>query len=258
MKKIFPAFIIPLILFVFNSIQALSNNFGPDDKGIKAKSSSLTSFSTDFSTGKVLINNNQLNRNYFHNSNFAIKENSPLKVSGMGGGMFEGSALKGNFALFLGGGCAITLNDFFIGAYGLALSTSHTYTDFPECLGDKVKLSFNHGGLWFGWEYKVKPFLGFALSAKVGAGSVSYYNLDKPYFTGLDYTKNDVLVVTPQFETNIRLFPALKLSIGIGYRALAGLDPDVYNSSDFFSPVLNIGIFFGSFSESSDVPDVNE
>lgn len=245
-------------MFLFNSTQVLSNIFVPVDKGFKAKSLSMTSLSSGFNTGKILINNSQFNKSYFHDTDFTFKGSSTLKVSGLGGGMFESSALNGNFALFLGGGCAITLNDFFIGAYGLALSTSHVYDDFSECVGDRVKLSFNHGGLWFGWEYKIKPFLGFGLSAKVGGGSVSYYNIDKPYFTGLDYTKNDVLVVTPQFETNIRLFPALKLSIGIGYRALAGLDPDVYNSSDFFSPVLNIGIFFGSFSESSDVPDVDE
>jgi hypothetical protein len=258
MKKIFPIFIIPLVLFIFNSYQVLSNNFFPVDKGYKTKSLSISSLSRGFNTERILINNNQFNNPYLHRTDFNFNEKSPLKVSGLGGGMFENSLLNGNYALFLGGGCAITLNDFFIGAYGLALSTSHIYDDFPECVGDRVKLSFNHGGLWFGWEYKIKPFLGFALSAKVGAGSVSYYNIDKPYFTGLDYTKNDVLVVTPQFETNIRLFPALKLSIGVGYRALAGLDPDIYNSSDFFSPVLNIGIFFGSFSESSDVPDVDE
>ena len=258
MKKIFSIFIIPLVLFIFNSTQVLSNNFVPVDKGFKAKSLSLSNLSSSFNSEKVLIKNSPFNKNYFHNKNFIFKGSSPLKVSGMGGGMFESSLLNRNYALFLGGGCAITLNDFFIGAYGLALSTSHIYDDFTECIGDRVKLSFNHGGLWFGWEYKIKPFLGFSLSAKVGAGSVSYYNIDKPYFTGLDYTKSDVLVVTPQFETNIRLFPALKLSIGVGYRALAGLDPDVYNSSDFFSPVLNIGIFFGSFSESSDVPDVDE
>lgn len=202
---------------------------------------------------------NRFNLNFTDiRKNVYFKSDSKIRVSGMGGGVFEGSLLNGNFALFLGGGCGVTLNNFFIGAYGLALSTSPTYTDFAECPGDRVKLNFNHGGLWLGWEYKVKPFLGFGLSAKIGGGTVSYNNIDKTYFTRLDYTKNDVLVIIPQFETNFRLFPAIKLNIGIGYRALAGLDPDVYNTSDFFSPVLSISVFFGSFSESSDVPDVDE
>jgi hypothetical protein len=257
MKRSFPAFLFYILVFFIAGLNANALNLLPEknisgfgasiDKGFSISSRYTSKYIAPSFSGAV----NQKNGIF-------LRSDSKVRISGMGGGVFEASLLNKSFALFLGGGCAITLNNFFIGAYGLALSTSHIYEDFAECPGDRVRLNFNHGGLWLGWEYKVKPFLGFGLSAKIGAGTVSYNNIDKTYFTRLDYTKNDVLVIIPQFETNIRLFPAIKLNIGIGYRALAGLDPDVYNTTDFFSPVLSITVLFGSFFESSDVPDVDE
>lgn len=252
-------------LFIFLSFVFLNGfSFGTDGILLPGKGGFYSGhelkkgFSAGYEVNKTVLRLDNFNKRILPYNRNLFTSDSKFNLSGMGGGIFEGSLIEGNFALFLGGGCAFTVNNFFVGAYGLALSTGHVFTDFVECPGDRVRMSFTHGGLWLGWAYKIKPAIGFGLSAKIGGGAVSYNNLDKSYFTKLDYTRCSVLVITPQFEADIRLFPAVKLNIGIGYRALAGLDPDVYNSSEFFSPVLSIAFFFGSFSDSSDVPDVDE
>jgi len=216
--------------------------------------------------------NNNIN-NYFQKDKLLKKESS-VRISGMGGAIFEASVFQKGFAAFLGGGAALTLNDFFIGAFGYTYVNSPTISssdiigfaeyaatqgaDFKIFPDDRVKLIFNYGGIWGGYTHKVKPWLGFGASLKVGYGNVQYDDFDKNWYTGLDYTSCNIGIITPEFIIDMKLASVIKMHIGLGYRTVIGLDPDVYNVNEFYSPVISIGLFFGSFDDTSDVPEVDE
>jgi hypothetical protein len=190
--------------------------------------------------------------------------NPRIFISGFGGILSETSGLHGNISDCIGAGGALTLNHYFyLGGYGLTMTSNHFITDLiipePYAYGDsmyyydkKVRTTFSHAGLWVGGIFFPKKRVHLGISSRFGWGSIHLTegeNNSYIYTTNarLEYSTDKVFVVTPQLELDIALTSWLKCNIGVGYRYVSGIDYDRYKEFKFSTPQITIGIFFGGF-----------
>ena len=195
-----------------------------------------------------------------------------LKVSGFGGPIIEFSSVMDKFAVGVGGGGAVIFNQaFYIGGYGIGLSTEHLVTleRYSPALGENEifynrRVNFGHGGFWLGYIHQSYKAVHFGASAKLGWGEVSLYQTNKysnydEYFAG-----DNCFVFIPQVEAEVNIAKWFKVNFGVGYRLVSGLDrsylylPDgasepiekqYYDSKDFNSFTGTITLVFGWFAQ---------
>jgi len=102
---------------------------------------------------------------FIHSSGFGQEEqkfktifdnNKELRISGFGGPIVEFSSVINEFAVSNGGGGGIIINNFFIGGYGIGLSTNHlkdiSYVHPTSSSGlpfiySNERINFGHDGL---------------------------------------------------------------------------------------------------------------
>lgn len=194
---------------------------------------------------------------------FLFQEGS-LKVSGFGGPLAEFSAMDKEFALYNGGGGAVLINQtFFVGGYGIGLSSDHFRDDLGVITGiDHPKLYFHHGGLWLGYIYKHFKPVHAGLNVKIGGGEISLLDEYFPYDPFDDRAAVDkIFVVTPQIEVELSLTAWMKMNVGGGYRFVTGIDKAYqfpgedevlyYNRKSFNAPFLSLGFLFGWFNQAN-------
>lgn len=191
-------------------------------------------------------------------------QNKEMKISGFGGPIMGFSSVQNDFAFFMGGGGAVLFNQkFFLGGYGIGLTTPHYVTlqnpknYFNNQIDYKGKVEFGHGGFWLGYIHQPWKPIHFAVSSKIGWGALHLYdpNYDKSYSTA-DY--NDaVFVVTPQIEVEFNMNTWLKINVGAGYRLVNGVNEyytmtdgstkKIFDPKDYSKPELTLNLYFGLF-----------
>lgn len=195
--------------------------------------------------------------------------NKPVKISGLGGPIVEFSSVGNNeLGVSVGGGGAVLVNNLFFGGYGIGLATYH-YSDlktFDPVSGiwkdhSSERINFGHGGFWLGGLINPADAVHFAVSTRVGWGSLSLY--DEQYMgQHYNYFTDNVFVLNPQVEVEMNMARWLKINVGVGYRLVTGANKtyDYYNdngnfvetrkyfnSKDYCSPEASISFIFGWF-----------
>lgn len=189
-----------------------------------------------------------------------------MLVSGFGGPIAEFWIHDNSFAMSNGGGGAVLLNQrFFIGGYGMGLSTRHFREDLKGLSTvqmERPMVCFNHGGLWLGAVFMHHKTMHFGFSTKLGGGEIAL--IDEYFDSNIDERKavDKVFVVTPQIEFEMNLTPWMKFNAGLGYRYVGGIDRFYQYSNDDFlvhfyydkhhfnAPFLSAGFQFGWFDQS--------
>jgi hypothetical protein len=175
-----------------------------------------------------------------------------IEVSGFGGVISEMAMINKTFSFSTGGGGALLLDRrFFIGGYGLGLSTNRFFTDYPDHIGDKLRLNFGHAGVWLGYIYKPSKRFHFGISGRGGWGSLQLTDENKTQNNEVDNTNDNVFVIAPQIEAEVNILPWLKFNVGVGYRYVSGVDNETYKSLKFNGPAFTAGLFFGGFGDES-------
>lgn len=188
--------------------------------------------------------------------------NKDVRISGFGAPIVEFSSYDGNFAVFNGGGGAVIFdNKFFIGGYGMGMSTQANFPDIysenQNLQSDELQVSFGHGGLWLGYNIMPKNPIHFVVSLKAGGGAASIVDTEfdyEEYEHFIDY----VGVFKPQVDVELNLLRWFKISFGAGYRYVAGIGSSTYfnqdgeevryfNKNDFNAPYGSITFLFGGF-----------
>jgi len=188
--------------------------------------------------------------------------NKDVSISGFGAPIVEFSAYDGNFAVFNGGGgAAIFDNKFFIGGYGMGMTTQsnypNVYSENGNLQADHLQVSFGHGGLWTGYNFMPNYPVHFVVSLKAGGGAASLINTEfdfEDYEQYFDY----VGVIKPQVDVEMNLIRWFKISFGAGYRYVMGIGDATYfnaegeevryfNKNDFNAPYGSITFLFGGF-----------
>lgn len=192
-------------------------------------------------------------------------QNANISVSGFAAGFAEFSSIQGDFALSAGGEAAFIFgNAFYIGGYGMGLSTRH----FKEGLDTIVNInspviSFNHAGFWLGYLYKSNKIFHPGISTKIGWGNISLFDRNSDPDFNADKATDRVMVITPQIELDINLTNWLKINIGAGFRFVTGIDKTYkfenssivnkyYDLKDFNSPIGTVTIIIGGFGKKAE------
>ncbi len=191
-----------------------------------------------------------------------LVNNPKVSISGFGGILSETSILNNKISECVGAGGALTITDyFFIGGYGLTLTSNNYITDLviPQdhpldstFVGQKLRTNFSHAGIWVGGIFFPKKRFHIGLSTRIGWGSVHLEKADVAYVNNanflLDYTNNKVFVLTPQLEFEVNITSWLKFNLGVGYRYVSGVNFDRFKSFNFNTPQVTVGLYFGGFA----------
>lgn len=165
-----------------------------------------------------------------------------VKVSGFGGVFNEFSAVDKDFAFSMGGGAALLFNHkFYIGAYGLGLTTRHikNYYAYNSVDGENTDTEdlytrFGHGGFWLGYINKPENAFHWGVNAKIGWGGITLselndtYAQDKWYY----YESDNVFVFTPEVNLGMNLLKWMRVDVGVGYRLVTGVNKTYYTQDD--------------------------
>ena len=180
-----------------------------------------------------------------------------IVFSGFGSPFVEFSSVNDQFAVILGGGGGLMVNQsVFIGGYFEGLMTNHYREDLHTIVDtEKPKISFEHGGIWLGYVYKHQKAVHGGLSMKLGWGEIDLKdsengNPDSDY----DY-RDRIFNIQPQVEIEFNMTRWFKINVGAGYRFVTSIDAtygnspgdqvDFYDKNDFNSPVGTISLIFG-------------
>jgi hypothetical protein len=205
--------------------------------------------------------------------------NPKIFISGFGGIISETSVLNGSISECVGAGGALTLNHYFyLGGYGLTMTSNHYITDLIIPLehafydstsqyfyyGKKVRTNLNHAGFWVGGIFFPKKRVHLGISTKIGWGRIHLIEgVQNTYITNttlvtyrLDYAANKVFVITPEIEVEVGITSWLKCHLGIGYRYISGVTFDRYKDFKFNSYQISFGLYFGGFYNKEPVIEI--
>lgn len=138
-----------------------------------------------------------------------------------------------------GGGFALVLSDFFIGAYGSAGAR------FPELFydNDLETIELAHGGLWLGFtpfqHNTIHPFA----SVRTGWGAVG---IDIDDFDDAD-DFDSVFVLTPEVGLEVNIFRFMRIAGSVSYRKVNGIDNSNYSADIFDGMGGRVALKFGWF-----------
>ena len=203
-----------------------------------------------------------------------LLKNSKVVVSGFGGVMSETSQLNHNISDCIGAGGALSINQyFFIGAYGLSLTSKHNINDLvmhnnyadSSFYGQKLRTNFTHAGIWTGFIFFPKKAVHLGINTRIGWGSIRLVKADVAYVNNvnylLDYMHDKVFVITPQVDVEVAITSWLKCSLGVGYRFVQGVDFLRYKDFNFNTPQITVGVCFGGFfskEDNAETPTIEE
>jgi len=197
-----------------------------------------------------------------------------VSVSGFAGIFNEFSAIDKEFAFSMGGGAAMLLNrKFFIGAYGIGLTTRHIRSfsrfdaiDEANIYSGDLYTRFGHGGFWLGYIHKPENAIHWGADVKVGWGGITLNTLRYPKadydVKWQNYATDNVFVLNPEVTLGMNLLKWMRVNAGIGYRFVTGVDKTyrtiqdgeiierAYFEKNAFSNITgNITLAFGWFNK---------
>ncbi|WP_425389740.1 hypothetical protein [Ekhidna sp.] len=167
--------------------------------------------------------------------------NDPEDISGFGGVLFSFTPIDGQLNTLTGGGGAVLFdNTFFIGGYGLGLTTNKETT----LDGAGYSSSFDHGGFWLGYNIKPDELLHLGIDTKLGWGGIT----TKSEATNQEVNEDDVFVFNPSFYGEANIAYWFKINANIGFQKTIGVDSQYFDPGDFDGPTFGISLLFGWFN----------
>jgi len=165
-------------------------------------------------------------------------------ISGVfGGPLVKYTKINDKEALILGARGGWAFNSIFtigIGAYGLVNDIP-----FNSAQSDTNFVNLGYGGIVIEYIGMPDNVIHWQVGALIGTGAVSTRN-------GNETGKNDIIfVLEPGADAVLNITSTIRLSAGISYRFVSGVDPDNFdgflNNSDLSNFTASLTLLFGSF-----------
>lgn len=172
------------------------------------------------------------------------KKGDKLKISGFGAPIMNFTAIDNDFALMMGGGCAVILGNVFIGGYGMGKTNEIAYKSGDENTTEDYNLGFGHGGLWFGYVIKPKNAIHLSLSSQVGWGAVTK-KLKVPEDETENIQSQAFTIISPIVEVEYNIARYFKVGTGASWSYVTGTSD--YSSSKLSKPSFFLSFKFGWF-----------
>ena len=174
------------------------------------------------------------------------RDNREIFVSGFGGPMMAFTSIGQNFAHMMGGGGGVIINNFFLGGYGMGLTTSIPYKG--SVTGEDIYLDYGHGGLWAGYIIGSQRPVHLSLSSQFGWGALS--ESSDNFYPG-DDTESGIplFVITPVAEIELNFSHFFKVGVGTSISFVRGraISETLYTINDFAKPSVYLSFKFGWF-----------
>ena len=168
---------------------------------------------------------------------------SDARISGMGGLMMQYTAVDGEFAYMLGGGGAVLLGDFFVGAYGLGLTNNIPLNwEENEEYQSGDRFSIGHGGFWLGYSLFGEKPIHVTFSSLLGWGSIG---VGSEYYPSS--ISDGIFVISPTIEAELNMTRFLRIGVGATYNIYTFVNLQGYSGSDFSAPGGFLAFKFGWF-----------
>jgi hypothetical protein len=162
---------------------------------------------------------------------------SGVRISGFGGPFMSFTMANGSFAHMMGGGGGVLLDNFFFGGYGEGL------TNYIENISGGDQIEFGHGGFWTGYSFLGMKPVHPAVSCQIGWGGVSLVDSQ----TDETYNNDNVFVVNPTVECELNFTTFFRLSVGVNYRFVTGVNTYNLTNGDMSGPGVFLAFKFGGF-----------
>ncbi len=156
---------------------------------------------------------------------------------GFGGPIVEFSNINGITVGDVGGGGAFSVNNFFVGGYGLGNNGSQVTIDDKN-----YDIHFNHGGFWLGYTFKQHHLFHLYTSARIGWGKTELKRNDEKFYS------DNLLALSPELGVELNVTNWFKVAFSGGYRNISGIDnlPEL-TDNDFTGAYGAITFRFGAF-----------
>lgn len=168
--------------------------------------------------------------------------NGDIDHGGFGGLISNFSEVNNSFGVTFGGyGAWLIDHTVAIGGGGLGLTNDIKLDETPE--GDRY-IRFGYGGLYFGYLHTSSRLIHFTVETFIGSGEVNLrYSSDNE-----DLLDDDrVFVIDPSVNGELNLTNFMRVTLGIGYRFVNGVNLEDLDDGDFSSPTIRVSVRFGSF-----------
>ncbi|MDR9363963.1 MAG: hypothetical protein RI575_01390 [Balneolaceae bacterium] len=168
--------------------------------------------------------------------------NGDIDHGGYGGLISNFSEINNSFGVTIGGyGAWLIDHTVAIGGGGLGLTNDIKFDETPE--GDRY-ISFGYGGLYFGYLHNSQDMLHLTVETFIGSGEVNLrYNSDNEDL----FDDDRVFVIDPTINVELNLTNFMRVTIGVGYRFVNGVNLEILDDKDLSSPTFRSTIRFGSF-----------
>ncbi|MCB9082138.1 MAG: hypothetical protein H6555_10550 [Lewinellaceae bacterium] len=164
---------------------------------------------------------------------------SDLDVTGaFGAPIVEFSSINGQSGTTAGGGGALTLENLFLGGYGIGANFANFQLD-----NNTYDLRLKHSGFWLGYVTSPGKLVHFYSSARIGWGKAELRG------DGPAADSDRIFALTPEAGIEVNITTWMKIGLTGGYRWINGITqlPGLENA-DFSSPIAGITFRFGGFS----------
>jgi hypothetical protein len=179
------------------------------------------------------------------------KDDRSIRISGFGGPMMAFTGVGDNFAHMMGGGGGVIINNFFIGGYGMGMTTPITYKGYEHIDPGETSyyLGFGHGGFWTGYTFGSRKPVHLSLSALIGWGEIAQIDKELDYSDYETQNGEMVFVFTPVAEIELNFSKFFKMGIGstLPFVMGPGIDETPYTTTDFLVPSIFLSFKFGWF-----------
>ena len=169
--------------------------------------------------------------------------NESLRISAFGSITAGLTPFNHEYAEFMGGDCALVLNNFYFGGYGCRnMGFQDVYPENNFYTGKKLGLS--HGGIHAGVNFRSKKMIQYATFAQIGWGSLSLRdNIEKKILM-----RDRITVFTPTLQVKLNLMSFIQLCAGVSYQFLMSVNeyPGLENK-DFQGLLGSVSVRFGWF-----------
>ena len=170
---------------------------------------------------------------------------------GFGGPVVKVTQLNNETTALMGGRGGWIINHKFLvggGGYGTVSSVPvpmATIHDLP------VEMHFGYGGFEFEYVESSADLVHYSLYCLIGAGTVEFTEDDGRKFndsTDNRYSdKDEVFVLEPAVNGTMNVTSFFRISAGLSYRLVRGLDMSGIDNSDLSGPAAQVTLRFGSF-----------
>ncbi len=173
---------------------------------------------------------------------------SDFTSGGFGGPVLKVSQVNNETAILMGGRGGWIVNHSLIlggGGYGLVneIKVPGVFID-----GRQANLQFGYGG--FEMEYISKPMelVHYSIYLLVGAGGIEHTLWYDDDYENNTRTDNDaVYVIEPAINVNLNVTPFFRISGGVSYRYVTGVDIAGTSNEELTQPSYNLTLRFGKF-----------